>query len=258
MSSFYVPAESLLESRAFRRLLVVSLVGHILVLLALTLHNFGRAKLISPSPVTVQIVTSLPKASAQPKPAPPKPPAAKPIPKPPEPAPPPPKPVVKEIVIPKEPQPLAKPKPKAEPQPAPPKKAEPPPPTPEELMAKINEKVEAEEAANAAQNPPPDAKPAQTVQGGAGEFDPLFSPWVARVRSLVRSNWTGASMCPGTVSFDVDIDAAGTLNHISLAESSGDGHCDETGERALRKSNPLPPPPHAVSLTLTLNPKDTD
>jgi colicin import membrane protein len=251
VSSFYVPTESLLESRTFRRLLVFSLVGHILVFLALTLRPFGRAKLISPSPVMVELVGP-PKAAAPPKPA-PKPPAAKPLPKPPEPAPaPPPKPMVKEIVVPKEPQPLAKPKP----EPVVEKKA--PPPTPEELMAKISEKVEAQEAAAAAQKPPAEEAPPSAVQGGPGEFDPLFSPWIANVQVRVRANWSGASMCTGEPKFNVDVGADGRLSNIELAESSGDKSCDASGERALLKSNPLPPPPHAISLTLNLVPKDNE
>lgn len=247
MSSFYVPTESLLQSRAFRRLLAFSLAGHVVVFLALVLRPSRNAQLISPSPVMVQVV-SMPK-SAAPKPAlakPAPPPKEKPLP--PEP-PPPPKPVVKEIVIPKEVRPLPE---KPKPAPAEPKT---PPPTAEELLAKMTEQVEAKEAANAPKEAPTEA-PAAT-EAAPGAFDPLLSPWVARVRTLVRANWSGASLCKGTPQFDVDIDGGGQLTHIALAESSGDSYCDDTAERALRKSNPLPPPPRALSFTLSLNPKDT-
>ncbi|HXZ84714.1 MAG TPA: TonB C-terminal domain-containing protein [Myxococcota bacterium] len=254
MSSFYVPAESLLHSRTFRRLLAFSLAGHILVFVALVVHPFRRETTFSATPVMVNLVAA-PKLPPAPKPPAPKP-QVKEVPKP-EPAPPPPpKPVVKEIVIPKEPQPLAKPKPKPEPEPPKlEKKPEPPPPTPEELMAKISEKVEAEESAKAPPNPPADTGP---VQGGAGVFDPVMAAWQARVSSFVRSHWAGASICQGSPKFDVDVDAGGRLSNIQLAESSGDKSCDETGERALRMSNPLPAPPRALSLTLNLNPKDTE
>ncbi len=203
MSSFYVPTESLLQSRAFRRLLAFSLVGHLVVFLALVLRPSNRGQLISPSPVMIQVV-SAPK-SAAPKPA--------------------------------------------------PAEAKKPPPSAEELLAKMTEQVEAKEAANAPQEAPKEAPTA--IEGAPGAFDPLLSPWVARVRTLVRGNWSGASLCKGTPQFDVDIDAGGQLTHIALAESSGDSYCDDTAERALRKSNPLPPPPRALSFTLSLNPKDT-
>ena len=100
MSSFSVPTESLLESRAFRRLLAFSLAGHFLVFAALVLRPSRHGELIAAAPVMVQVV-QMPKP-ALPKPAPPaaKPPPPKPEEKPPEPPPPPPKPVVKEIVIP--------------------------------------------------------------------------------------------------------------------------------------------------------------
>jgi len=257
VSSFYVPTESLLQSRAFRRLLVASLVGHILVYVALVISPFRRETTFSASPVMVELVAA-PRLPPAPKPPAPKP-AVKEAPKPePAPPPPPPKPVVKEIVIPKEPQPLAKPKPK--PAPEPPKaekKPEPPPPSAEELMAKISEKVEAQEAAKAPPNPPADSA-AQPVQGGAGEFDPLMAAWQARVGVFVRSHWAGASICQAAPKFDVDVDAGGRLSNIQLAESSGDKSCDETGERAVRMSNPLPAPPHQVSITLNLNPKGNE
>lgn len=256
MSAFYVPTESLLHSRTFRRLLVFSVVGHILVFTALVLRPFRRETTFTASPVMVELVAA-PKLPPAPKPPAPKP-AVKEVPKPEPTPPPPPKPVVKEIVIPKEPQPLAKPKPKPEPEPPKvEKKPEPPPPSAEELMAKINEKVEAQEAAKAPPNPPADTGQA-AVQGGPGEFDPVMAAWQARVSSYVRSHWSGASICQGSPKFDVDVDSGGRLSNIQLAESSGDSSCDQTGERALRMSNPLPAPPRAISLTLNLNPKDKE
>lgn len=250
MSSFYVPVESLLQSRAFRRLLAFSLAGHVVVFLALVVRPWRSDELISTSPVMVQMV-SLPKA-AVPKPAPAKPaPKAQPKPAEPPPPPPPPKPVVKEIVIPKELNPLpAKPKPK-------PVETKPdtPPPTAEELLAKMTEKVEAEEAAKAPEGPAQEEAPAAT-EFSPGRFDPVLSPWLANVKARVRANWSGASVCKGEAQFDVDVDAGGQLTHIELSHSSGDSYCDDTAERALRKSNPLPPPPHALSFTFNLNPKD--
>ena len=250
MSSSYVPVESLLASSAFRRLLVVSLVGHVAVFLSLVLRPHSNATLIASAPVMVQMVDMPKPAPAPPaaKPPAPPPPEEKPKP-PPEPEPPPPpKPVVKEIVIPKEPAPLQKPKPV-------PKT---PPPSAEELLAKMTQRVEEQEAAKAP--PAPAAEASETAAApmapSAGVFDPLISPWIARVQVKVQANWSGASVCEGKPKpiFDVDIDAAGHMTSIQLAESSGDGFCDNTGERALRKSDPLPPPPRAGEFSLRLNP----
>ncbi|MFI5314704.1 MAG: TonB family protein [Myxococcota bacterium] len=249
MSSFYVPAESLLQSRAFRRLLAFSLAGHLLVFIGLVVHPPRSDRLISASPIMVQLVPAAPKPAAAARPAPPKPePAPKAQPKPPEPAPPP-KPAVKEIVIPKEVQPLP-----AKPKPAPAERKT-PPPSAEELLQKMTERVEAQEAATPTPAPPADA-PAAT-EGSPGAFDPRYSPWVARVQVVVRANWSGAAVCQGSPQFDVDIDAGGNLTRIELAQSSGDRYCDNTAERALRKSNPLPPPPQSGSFLLALNPKDS-
>jgi colicin import membrane protein len=236
-----------LQSRAFRRLLGWSLAGHLIVYLSLIIHPFRSTDLIAATPVMVQMV-EMPKA-AVPKPAPARP--APPKPKPPEekkvepPAPP--KPVVKEIVIPKEPAPLAKPKPKSTA----------PPPSAEELLAKMTERVEAQEAAKAPAEEPAQAEEATAAaEYSPGRFDPILSPWLASVKTRVRANWSGASVCKGASQFDVDVDAGGQLTNISLAQSSGDRYCDDTVERALRKSNPLPPPPHAMSFVFAFDPKD--
>jgi outer membrane biosynthesis protein TonB len=178
-------------------------------------------------------------------------PAVKPPPPKPEPAPEPPKPkpVVDEVVIPKEPKPLpAKPKPV-------PKPVEKPEPTKsaEELLAELTKKVEE-------RNPTPEPVaqaapgPAAAIAGGPGVYDLRFSPWIARVTSVVQANWSGAQLCKTAPSFDVDVDAAGGLSDIRLAKSSGDRFCDEAAERALRKSNPLPPPPDSGEFTLNLLP----
>jgi TonB family protein len=258
VSSFYVPPESLLESRVFRRLLVVSVVLHVVVYVALFVSFRRRGELIAAAPVMVQIVqmpktAPAPKAAAPaPKPPPPKPPEP-PKEKAPPPPPPPPKPVVKEIVIPKE---MREEKPKAVPKPVE-KKPETPPPSAAELLQKMTERVEQQEAANKPPDAPETEGPAAAAPT-AGRFDPLLSPWIANVQARVRANWSGASVCTGEPEFDVDLDAAGHVTHLSLSKSSGDKYCDDTAERALRKSDPLPPPPRGGdTFTLTLNPKDT-
>lgn len=250
MTASYVPAESLLESRAFRRLLAFSLALHVALFLIMTLRPHRSAVLISPSPVMVNVVDVPKPAGAAParkpaaKPPPPKPkPEAKP-------EPPKPKPKVDEIVIPKEPAPLAaKPKPAAKPEPAP-KSAE-------ELLAELTKKVEA-------RNPPSqpaaaaESGPTAPIAGGPGVFDPTLSPWVARVRTVVHSNWSGAQLCKAVPVFTLEVDESGALRDLELAKSSGDRYCDESAERAIRKSDPLPAPPRgALALELGMNPKDT-
>lgn len=248
MTASYVPVESLLESRAFRRLLALSLAAHVALFLIMTFRPHRSAVLISPSPVMVNVV-DVPKPAGA---APARKPAAKPPPPKPEakPEPPKPKPKVDEIVIPKEPAPLAaKPKPAAKPEPAP-KSAE-------ELLAELTKKVEA-------RNPPsqPAAEaapgPAAPIAGGPGVFDPTLSPWVARVRTVVHSNWSGAQLCKAVPVFTLEVDESGALRDLELAKSSGDRYCDESAERAIRKSDPLPAPPRgALALELGMNPKDT-
>ncbi len=246
MSVIYAPPESLLESRTFKRLLAISLAGHVALFLLLTFRPHRNAVLISSSPVLVNMV-DLPKAAAArpaPKqPAPPKPEA--------KPEPPKPKPAVNEIVIPKEPAPLpVKPKPAVA-------KPEPAPKSAEELLAEITRKVEE-------RNPQPELPaprepgPEAPIAGGPGVFDPTFSPWVSRVKLAVRANWSGAQLCKGVPVFNLEVSDDGSLRDIELAKSSGDRYCDESAERAIRKSDPLPPPPRgALALELGMSLKDT-
>ena len=236
MNVIYVPPESLLESRTFKRLLAFSLAGHIALFAVLTFRPRSSAVLISASPVLVNMV-DLPKpASARPA-------AKKPEEKPPEavPEPPKPKPEVNEVVIPKEPAPLVvKPKPK------PVEKPEPAPKSAEELLSELTKKVE-ERNPQPELPPPADPGPPAPAAGGAGVFDPAFSPWVARVRVAVRANWSGAQLCTGVPVFNLEIAENGALRDIELAKSSGDRYCDESAERAIRKSDPLPAPPHGAA-----------
>jgi TonB family protein len=249
--SVYVPPESLLESKAFRRLLAWSLAGHVLLFAALTFRPRSDAMVFTANPVMVSVVAAPPAAA----PRPPAPKAApKPAPKPPEPKvepPPPPKPVVNEIVIPKDPAPLPKPKPK------PVAKPDPKPKTAEQLLAELTQKVETEHP-DSVPDVPPQAQPGPPapVVGGPGIFDPAMAAWQGKVKALIHSNWSGAQICKDTPIFDLEIDSAGGLEHLALAKSSGDRYCDESAERAVRKSMPLPPSPRgAITIELVLNPK---
>ncbi len=249
MTSSYAPVEGLLESRTFRRFLAFSLAGHVVLFLALTLRPHRSAMVISPSPVMVNMV-DVPKPAAAPparKPA-AKAPPPKPVAKP---EPPKPKPKVNEVVIPKEPAPLAaKPKPAAKPEPAP-KSAE-------ELLAELTKKVEARNPPSELAAPSEPPGPAAPMVGGPGVFDPVLSPWVARVRTVVHSNWSGAQLCKGVPVFTLEVGENGALRDLQLAQSSGDRYCDESAERAIRKSDPLPAPPRgALALELGMSLKDT-
>jgi hypothetical protein len=73
-------------------------------------------------------------------------------------------------------------------------RTEPAPKSAEELLAELTKKVEER---NPTPEPaaPPAPGPAAPIVGGPGVFDPVFSPWVARVKLAVRANWSGAQLC---------------------------------------------------------------
>ncbi len=252
----YVPVESLLESRAFRRLLAWSVAGHVILFGGLTFNPFQRsAQVFTANPVMVSVVAAPPAPAAKPaapKPAPKAAPKPEPKPEPKvEPPPPPPKPVVNEVVIPKEPAPLAKPKPKPKP--------EPKPKTAEQLLAELTQKVEAEHPNSVPDVPQAPVREAPAAAaGGPGIFDPAMAAWQLRVKALIHSNWSGSQICKSPPIFDLEIDSAGRLDSLALATSSGDRYCDESAERAVRKSIPLPPSPRgAIEIELVLTPKAT-
>ena len=92
--------------------------------------------------------------------------------------------------------------------------------------------------------------------GGPGVFDPAMAAWQQRVKALIHSNWSGSQICKGTPIFELEVDSAGGLESLELATSSGDRYCDESAERAVRKSVPLPASPRgAIEIELVLNPK---
>ena len=214
MSSSYVPVESLLASSAFRRLLAVSLVGHVAVFLALVLRPHSDATLIASAPVMVhdgrhaQAGARAARGEAAGAEAP----REKPKPPEPEPPPPPPKPVVKEIVIPKEPAPLQKPKP-GRPRRRRPRRSE--------LLAKMTERVEQQEAAKrrAAARARGDRGPQAPLAPARGRLRPALLA-VDRPREdqgprelVGRLGLRGEAM----PIFNVDVDADGALSDIELS-----------------------------------------
>jgi TonB family protein len=226
--------EGLLASSRFRRFLLGSAIGHVLLLAILVVApNLPRVR-PPPEPLFVDLVAPPEPAKA--------PPAAQP-------------PARQELK-----QPLVlKPKKKAaKPKPPPPKKepveeveeeAPPsPPPSAAEILAQLREKVGTD----------PEAKP-QAVPARAGRFDPELAAYRRQVTALLRSNWAGAASWEKeglAARFEAQVEATGRIRSVSRVRSSGDWVFDDAAERAIWSSEPFPPPPRgALTLDLLFNPK---
>ncbi len=219
--------ENLLESEDFRRLLAWSAGGHLILALLLVFGQVLRpASRIDASPVFVEVVAVAPQP----------------------PAPPPPRQVVKEVVIPKQPEKLPEPKP-------PPrrveKKPEPPPPSADQILAQLRQKV--------SDRP---AKTAAPASAAAGRFDPEMAVYQKRIQSMLYANWAGARHFLGqgelVAHFEADVLASGQLRSVELVGSSGNRYFDESAERAIRRAAPFPEPPlgRRFTLTLTFDPRE--
>lgn len=232
------PAGTLLESARFRRSLVASGVGHLLLAAFLAFAPLVHRRAVTPTPVYVDIVSP-----PRPRPAPAmkvQPAAAKPR--------------VRQRVE----QPVVlKPKPAAKPKPAEPATpAEPEPaskvadaPSAADLLARLREQVGPEtEVAD------------QAERGGGGRFDPVLAAYHRRVTGLLQSNWAGVAAFRGQQSlaahFEVELDAMGGMVSLSKTRSSGNRFFDESAERAIRRSVPFPSPPRgAITLDVIFEPK---
>jgi protein TonB len=232
--SGYTAETSLLQSRAFRRLLVASAAAHLLVTLLLT---FGSWRPLPDADLDVVYVSELP-ASALPSPS-----QAKPAP---------PRQQVAEIVIPQRPKPKPKP-PAAKPPPAPQRpepKPEAAPPTPEPppkqtaSASQLLEKLRDE----AAKRAPQGVAEGQGTGARAGILDVEKAAYIRKVQAAVEPHWV-SSACFRQRSaplWTVEIAASGQASDIALGRSSGDRHCDDSAERAIHKAQPLPPPPAGI------------
>lgn len=228
----------LLASRRFRRFLIGSAVGHVmlgvLLVVAPTLSRIRRP----PEPLFVDLV-------APPRPA--KAPAA---------VQPKARQELKQALVLK-PKKKAPPKKKAEPKPPPPKKEPVKPaeeeapanaPTAAEILAQLREKV----------GDDPEAEP-QASAARPGRFDPQLAAYRRQVTALLRSNWGGAASWAQeglAARFEAQIEATGRIRSVSRVRSSGNWVFDDAAERAIWSSEPFPAPPRgALTLDLLFNPK---
>jgi colicin import membrane protein len=226
-------AGSLLESGSFRRFLLGSSIGHLVLGAVLLVAPTISHAPLAPVPIYVDLV-SRPKPKAPPKAATKKAPKVRqtldqPV-------------VLKTKPAPKKPTPKAAPKP--EPAEAPAKI-----PSAAEILAQLREKAESEAETEAASQP---TRP--------GRFDPELAAYHRRIRTLLRANWGGAGAFKarkGLVArFEVDLDATGRIRSLSSIGSSGDSFFDGSAERAIRSSDPFPAPPRGpITLDLVFNPE---
>ena len=249
------------------------------------LYTHGESRHSAPLPPQTYTVSLVAPAAVEPAPAPPQAEVLPPEPEPPELEPQkkeePPKPTVekpqpekpKVQVTEKKPQPPA-----VQPQPEPLKKDEKtvvekkPEPAVEEPAAeppapKIAEKPKPEKKAEAPQKPPAEesptdeqrnrqilaalekvrsrVKPATPAAGTAVRGLP-FLLYTRQVKQRVRESWIVAQQKPGTSAVvRFGILPSGDIVAIELARGSGDRVFDESVIRAVKKANPLPPPPEA-------------
>jgi TonB family protein len=232
----YAEPSPLFASDGFRRLFGWSAVAHGIMVISFMLAPELYSLAPTPAPIFVEVIAA-PQA--------PTPPSARP------------KQVVDEaVIIPKRPR--AKPKPKpapAIPTPPPPKaepKKEPEPTvTAEQLLEQIR-----------AKHTPAAAETKQGVEGTqTGRLDPELAAYRRQVENLIYTNWVGLQAYrykPGVqVVFQLEIDATGSLRDVRLIQGSGDRHLDESAERAIHKSVPLPPPPRSVrTLRIYMDPRE--
>jgi len=211
----------------YRKVLVISIVFHILVLVGLP---FISKLLVKPKkferPKTFQLVQMPP---SPPKPAPKVPTPPAPVEPPPQPVPPPPVPQPTPA-----PTPVPKPTPTPKPTPKPPEpKAEPKPTPKEEQVSKPAPPEENTDELAAMLTALP-----QTQISAPGDFK--YHWYLNVVRNKIESNWR-----PGTenrniavvVSFEIHSD--GSAHNIKVTSSSGNATIDNLGVRAVTVSSPF-------------------
>jgi colicin import membrane protein len=98
-------------------------------------------------------------------------------------------------------------------------------------------------------SPRQDGEPNGKVAGEGipgGGYGTEFLAYTQRIKQRVKEAWIVTERKPGlstVVRFGVDV--TGEVIDVELAGSSGDRAFDQTALRAVRKANPLPPPPEA-------------
>src|SRR5262249_19157914 len=101
----------------------------------------------------------------------------------------------------------------------------------------------------------PGSSPGLAIQGqGAGDFATLYGWYVESVKRRIQQNWLqntidpnvrAARMAKTTMEFTIMRD--GTIKDIKLTQSSGNLSMDNSGQRALLASSPLPQLPPGYS-----------
>ncbi len=242
---------------SMRSLLVLSLVGHLCLMLGLMLTP-GPAPLRMPQALTVELVAAVPAAPKPPTPTP----APAPTPTP-TPAPPPPKPKVK--ILPKQaPSVQLKPKPKPKPEPALHRRPRPKELAYEDALAQLRgelgEPPAAMDSPEPAESPAPapDSPSARSSQGV--KVDPELLAWHQAVKRHIRAGWITLPEfrnrgLVAELMIDVAIDGR-VLGQPELVASSGNPFYDDNAVRALKKASPLPPPPRAGRRTILFTPEE--
>ncbi len=219
---------TLTAEQGFRRLLIGSLIAHLLLGLVLWITPPALRRPLPPSLVYVEV---LPEAGGR---------AAAPAP--PAPA----RQIVDEpVVIPAKPKPEVKPEPKPEVEP----EAK-PEPKPEARPQQAYESVMAKLRSKAAERPEAQAGAAGATGGGgilAGILNRERAAYDRKIRAVLYSNWAGVSAFAGrgdlVARFEVTVSRRGDVQDVRLTHPSGNRFLDQSAERAIRRSDPFPPPP---------------
>ena len=220
MTDSYSPRASLLESAAFRRMLVWSAAAHMALGGALLWSPRSDARPLDPLPIFIEVVAQVESPPVARRP---------------------PRQVVEEIVIPKRPRSTRK---------APARKSQ-PALSAEQIVAQLRDKLgpttptpAATTDARAGRFDPEMAVYRKRIRAL------LYANWAgARVFS---------SQGRLIVHFRVEVDASGGVRSLDLVKTSGNVHFDESAERVIWKVEPFPAPPRgALTMTLTFDPRES-
>jgi len=259
-----------LDRRAFRRFVLGSAIGHLLVLALLVWTPQSSSQAPIPGVVTVDLVAmAAPAAAAKPAPSPARP-AAPEAPKPPPPEAPKPVPIPPkaEVVLPKSPQrEPEKPKQKAAPEPKPepeePKPVARPKPAPAPAKPDYDDVLASLRAERGETRPERVDRSVAAPASGSPQAAPLapeVAGWLRAARLAVRQAWVlpaGFRKEPLETHVTVDLDAQGrVLSEPRVTQRSGNPWYDESVVRAIQKASPLPAPPEPGAWSFVFRPED--
>lgn len=235
--------------------LLLSIAAHLSLAMFLNWSPTFKSTTRLPAVVTVDLVAALPQAATT---------AQRPAPKP-APAPPP-KPKAPEKKVLPTPELQRKPKPKAKPKPKPKAKPEPPKQKPEPRQEKSLADVMADlrrEEGSAEPSPAkerlPNARPDGRGEGRGVQITAQEAAWRRRAKRHVTRNWV---LQPGfrrqllETEVHVKLAAGGQVLDVDVARRSGNPWFDESVERAIRKSDPLPAPEKSGQWVFVFRPED--